>query len=218
MFFEIIWCNCMGSCPECQDLHESYCGLVRVCGHWLVLGVREVREVPVDPSVQGFPVGLGGLRGKEDRSITAVTDTACHSIKMKRSPLKMITITDCGRCDERRINDDKSQRGDGSDKVLSDATEQCVCVCVGLSVCMCVCLCVGEEGGGDACVCVITRRRVLNGVVVGTYSEAWENSNKHHPPLQSVPGTGSQQITPSLHANCWAYTACGRRCPSSSSL
>lgn len=42
---------------------------------------------------------------------------------------------------------------------------------------------------------------MFNGVVVGTYSEAWENSNKHHPPLQSVPGTGSQQITPSLHAN-----------------
>lgn len=119
----------MGSSPVCQGLHGSYCGLVRVCGHWLVLGVREVREGPVDPSLRGFPVGLGGLGEKEERRITAVTDPACHSVKMKRSPLKMITITDCGRCDERRINDDKSQRGDGSDKVLINATEQCVCVC-----------------------------------------------------------------------------------------
>lgn len=118
-----------------------------------MLGVQEVREGPVDPSLQGFPVGLGGLRGKEDKGITAVMDTACHSIKMKRSPLKMITITDCGRCDERRINDDKSQRGDGSDKVLIDAT---LCVCVGLGVCMCVRLCAAASaaGGRRRCMCL----------------------------------------------------------------
>lgn len=70
---------------------------------------------------------------------------------------------------------------------------------------MCARVCVQPpqqlEGGGGACVYVIIRRRVFNGVVVGSYSEAWENSNKHHPPLQSVAGTSSQQITCSLHAN-----------------
>lgn len=185
-----------------KGLHRSYHGLVQGYGHWLVLGVREVQGGLVDPSLQGFPVGPGVLREKEERSITGAMETACHCLKMKRFPLKMTTITDCGRCDERRIKDDKSQRGDGSDKVPIDA----VCVCVGLGACVsvCVCVCVQPpqqlEGGGDACVYVIIRSRVFNGVVVGTYSEAWENSNKHHPPLQSVPGTGSQQITCSLHA------------------
>lgn len=59
---------------------------------------------------------------------------------MKRSPLKKIIITDCGRCDRRRINDDKSQRGDGSDKVLTDATEQCVSVSEWAWVFACVCV------------------------------------------------------------------------------
>lgn len=187
----------------CRGLHVFfYHGLVQGYGRWLVLGVREAQGGRVDPSVQGFPVGLEVLREKEERSITGTMETACHRLKMKRFPLKMTTITDCGRCDGRRINDDKSQRGDGSDKVSIDA----VCVCVGLGACMCVCarVCVQPpqqlEGGGGACVYVIIRR-VFNGVVVGTYSEAWENSNKHHPPLQSVPGSSSQQITCSLHAN-----------------
>lgn len=47
---------------------------------------------------------------------------------------------------------------------------------------------------------------MFNGVLVGTYSQAWENSNKHHPPLQSVPGTGPQQIPPSLHAKLLSFT------------
>lgn len=77
---------------------------------------------------------------------------------------------------------------------LTNAREQCVCVGLGACTCVCAFACSRQqlEGGGvDACVYVITRRRVFNGVVVGTYSEAWEHSNKNHPPLQSVPGTGS---------------------------
>lgn len=132
--FEIIRCNCMGSYPVCQGLHGSYCGLVLEFGHWLVLGVREVQEGPVDPFLREFPVGLGDLRGKEDRNITAVTDTACHSIKMKRFPLKIITITNCGQCDE----DKQWQIPEKS--WIRQSVDWCntLCVCVGMGVCMCV--------------------------------------------------------------------------------
>lgn len=62
-------------------------------------------------------------------------DAARHSLNMRRFPLKMITTTDCGRCDERWINDDKSQRGDGSDKVSID---ECVYMSVWAWELMCV--------------------------------------------------------------------------------
>lgn len=77
-----------------MGLHVFYHGLVQGYGHWLVLGVREAQVGRVDPSLQGFPVGLGVLREKEERRITGMMETACHSLKMKRFPLKMTTIVD----------------------------------------------------------------------------------------------------------------------------
>lgn len=36
------------------------------------------------------------------------------------------------------------------------------------------------DRGGEVCVDVINRRWVFNGLVLGTHSEAWKSSNKHH--------------------------------------
>lgn len=84
------------------------------------------------------------------------------------------------RSDNRSMNSEKKQRGyrldqtfHRHDRIVSGEGS----VLAFVYVCVCVCQ---LDRGGEVCVDVINRRRVFNGLVLGTHSEAWKSSNKHH--------------------------------------